>query len=417
MRKFSSFVAFRYLKADRENRFFSWIAILSVAGITISVAAMIVTLAVINGFEKELRNRFLNANAHVLAYRYPSGMTNPEHWSKVIREDFGDQVTGVSPFIHYETMVKHNHLMQAVLIRGIAPKQRETVQDIRHLIRPSSALDLLQKEIQDHQDGKPQPSKPSIIVGVGLLAMIDAKVGDDIFLISPSAEKQTEIRAFHVAGTYDSGLKHYDNKLAAMSIPAAQDFFDMQGRVTGIEIGLVDPFESPAIAAAMEDSYSLSVREWQSFNQPLFKAMQTERMIIALIVALIGIVAGFNILTTIFVSVTQKQKDISILKALGARNRQIVGLFLKQGAIIGFVGGTLGMILAFILSKILQTYQFIDLPDPYFLEELPVTYDARVYVAVALAAVTTCLIASFIPAFLGSRMNPSEGFRGSGQIT
>ncbi len=416
MKSFSSFVALRYLKADRKNRFFSWIAILSVAGITISVAAMIVVLSVIDGFETELRDRFLNANAHILAYRYPSGMSNPENWAQMMEKDFGKEITGVSPFIHYETMIKRHSYMHSVLIRGISPRDRAKVQNVRHLVRPAESLDILQQEIDDQNAGKPAPDKPAIIVGVGLLALLDAKVGDEILLISPASESHTEVKAFRIAGIYDSGLKHYDNKLAAMSLVAAQSFFNMPGKVTGVEVGLHEPFDSPRIAAEMEKAYSLSIREWQSFNQPLFNAMEKERVIIALIVALIGIVAGFNILTTIFVSVTQKQRDISVLKALGARNSQIVSLFVKQGITVGAIGGVLGMALALVVARALQKYQFVDLPDPYFLAELPVNYDWRVYIGVAVAGVATCVVAGLVPAMIGARVSPSEGFRGAGRL-
>ena len=144
--------------------------------------------------------------------------------------------------------------------------------------------------------------------------------------------------------------------------------------VTGIEIGLKDPNESEVITEQMELKYNLSFREWKSFNKPIFDAIKRERVVISLIVAMVVLVAGFNILTTIFVSVSQKQKDISILKALGAQNKQITKLFVTQGILIGIVGSILGCIFALIASYILQKTQFIELPDPYFFDRLRARY-------------------------------------------
>ena len=174
----SNFVALRYLKASGENRYFSWITILSITGLAIGVAALIVVLSVINGFETELRNRFLHANAHVMAYRYPAGMVDPEKWGQLIKKDFKDHVKGTSPFIHYETMIKKGAFMHGVLVRGISPVKREQVQSLKSLVRPQGALDILQQEIDDVEKGLPLTDTPGLIVGTGLLGIMDAKVGD-----------------------------------------------------------------------------------------------------------------------------------------------------------------------------------------------------------------------------------------------
>jgi lipoprotein-releasing system permease protein len=415
---FSSFVALRYIKANRKNLFFSWIAALSVLGVTISVCAMIVVLSVISGFEVELRRRFLHANAHVLLFRFPGGIKDHQDVASIVRRDFGRQITGISPFVHYETMIRYKGIMNGVLIRGIAPKERETVQSIRKVVRPDTALDILQQEIEDSSAGRPLPSQPAIILGTGLLKILNASVGDTVQVVAPnSGQSSTEFGSFKVVGVYDSGLKHYDNKLAALSIPAAQKFFGLGDKVIGLEIGLVNPDNSPDVAAEMEQKYNYSVREWQSFNQPLFKAMENEKVIIGLIVWLIAIVAGFNILMTILVAVTQKQREISILKALGASNRQVMTLFLKQGFYIGIVGSIFGVISAYALARFIQRYlhKIIELPDPYFLDVLPVDYSLSTYLLVPLAALVLCIVSGIYPSLIAARVSPTEGIRGSGR--
>lgn len=404
------------MKASRENRFFSWIAILSIAGIAIGVAAMVVVLSVINGFESELRQRFLAANAHVLAYRFPAGMEAPDRWAEIIQKDFGGDIQGLSQFVHSETMARKGSLMQAIMIRGIVPELREKVQSLATITDPPAALELLQIEINDRKAGKPVPELPSVIVGRGLLRLLDAKIGDNIDLISPDPQNLGEQRPFRVVGAYDSGLKHYDNRIIIMSLTTSQDFFKLGAKVIGLEIGLKKPKNSPEIAAAMQDKYNLTIKEWQSFSRNLFEAMQMERAVIALLVFLVGGVAAFNILTTLFVSVTQKQADISILKALGADNRQILTLFVTQGVIMGIVGSFIGLVLAFGISHFLEwlsARRVIDLPDLYLLAKLPVSYDWRVYLSVSMFGIVICIIAGLYPALVATRVVPSAGFRGN----
>jgi len=407
----TSFLARRYLQAGRSNRFFSWISVLTITGVAIGVAAMIVVWSVINGFESQLRQRFLASNAHIMAYHFPYGLTNEDSWARTIEKDFAKDVRGVSPFVHYETMIRKDSTLHSVVVRGIPPKRREKVQSLAAITHPAAGLAALQKEIDDGAAGKPAPQIPAIIVGSGLMSLLHAQLGDQVQLVEPQSGDLGKMKAFRIVGVYDSGLRSFDNKLAIMSLPTAQRFFDMGNRVTGLEIGLKNPWDSPAIAEQMARKYTLSIREWQSLNRPLFDAMETERVVILLITSLVATVASFNILTTIFVAVSQRQRDVSILKAIGASNVQILVLFLKQGLYIGVAGGLLGMILALGISELLEHYQFIDLPDLYLLARLPISYDSWVYASVGGVSLAIAVAASLVPAWMASRVNPASGFR------
>ncbi len=411
-RSVTTYLARRYMQAGRNNRFFSWISVLTISGVTIGCASMIVVWSVINGFETELRKRFLQSNAHVLLYRFPHGLSNPEKWADTVQKDFKEDVSGIAPFVHYETMAKKSSILHAVLVRGVDPKLRESVQSLSAVTRPPEALEILQQEIKDSTQGKPAPAMPSLILGSGLLSLLDAKVGDEIELVEPKTGNLSDMKKFKVVGLYDSGLKHYDNKLVLMAISTAQAFFEMDKKVTGLEVGLHEPWDSPGIAERMKDKYSLSIREWQSYNEPLFKAMETERIVILLITGLVAAVAGFNILTTIFVAVSQRQRDISILKALGATNWQVLILFVKQGIYVGIFGSLIGMVLAAGISAVLERYQFVDLPDLYLLAKLPMSYDWWVYAGVCGFSIVIAVCAGLLPAYLASRVDPVEGFRG-----
>ncbi len=406
---FSWFAAFKFLSIHREQRFLSWITSLSIAGVAIGVATMIVVLSVINGFETELRNRFLAANAHILMYRFPSGIRDSRQWEKKIFSSLETEITGISPFIHSETMGRKDSMIHSVLVRGIDPVKRQNVQDLKGIVRPESALTLLEEEFKTQEANK----VPAVIVGIRLMELMNAKVGDTIDLISPRTQSTDDpfrnTQKFKIVGTYDSGLQHYDVKLCIMSIPAAQHLFGMNDSVTGLEIGLKDPNKSPEIAKILDEHYNLTVKEWQSYNQNIFQAMKTERLVIALIVALVAFVASFNILTTLFVLVTHKQREISLLKSLGAPNKEVLFVFLHQGSFLGIFGGLIGVVLALILAYIIENYKIIDLPEVYLLAKLPVQYDWRVYLAVSGGGILIASLAGLYPAWIATKVSPTQG--------
>lgn len=398
-------IARRYLRSGRDHRFFSWISTLSIVGISIAVAALIVVLSVFDGFERELRQRFLMANAHILLFRHPGGIEDPSEWQRIVQRDFGHDIQGTSPFVQQETMARYNSTMHTVLVRGIVPQQRESVQTARPLVHPPEALDDLQREL----DEATPPSPPGIILGAGLLSIMNAKVGDDIELVDPGEETDGTLKAFRIKGIYDSGLKHYDNKLVIMSLRTAQAFFELQDRVTGLEIGLKNPMESGKIAATMNDQYPLSVRDWQSFNQHLFDAMKEERVLIMIIVGLVGVVAAFNILTTLFIAVTLKQREISVLRALGARRGTILRIFLLQSGVSGALGAALGCLLAVAISWLLERYEFVNLPEIYLVARLPIAYVPSDYVGISVFALILSLLAGIYPAISAARVTPVAG--------
>ena len=226
---------------------------------------MIVVLSVINGFETEMRDRFLAANAHILLYKFPSGLEEPERWLKSVKEEFSEDITGASPFVHMETMAKNNNILNSVLVRGIHPSKREKVQPLRKLIRPQAALETLEKEITDPESTE----YPSIILGIGLARLLQLEQGQYVGLISPLAEDPlSAVTRFKIAGIYDSGLSHYDNKLAILSIPSAQKLFRMKNIVTGLEIGMKDPWQSPDLSKRLSIKYrNTSVKQWQGVQQ------------------------------------------------------------------------------------------------------------------------------------------------------
>lgn len=408
----TSTVSLRYLISGHKNKFFGFITILSILGIAIAIAAMIVVLSVINGFETDLRKRFLAANAHILVYQFPSGIKNHGEGIKKIYKNFGKEITGASPFVHMETMGKRDSMLHSVLVRGIDPVLREKVQSLEGLIRPKNALQLLTDEIKD---GVGPETPPSVIIGVGLARAMSVKTGETIGLISPMADDPlSSVSDYKVVGIYDSGLSHYDNKLAILSVPSAQKLFNMDKVVTGIEIGMKDPWQSPKLMSKLQAKYpNVSVRQWQDYNKNMFEALKYERGLISILVALVALVGGFNILTTLFVSVVQKGKDIAILKSLGAQNNQIITIFIKQGLIMGIAGSLIGGALAYGCSLLLEKYEFIKLPEIYMLAKLPIEYNPNVYITTCTLGVIISTLAGIIPARNAAKFPPSEGLKGN----
>ena len=409
---FSIFLAIRYLHASRENRYFSWITILSILGLTIGVAALIVVLSVFDGFENEVRTRMLQSNAHIVASLYPAGMEAPEKWIQVMMRnpEFGSEIKAISPFVQGETMAKNAAALQGVALRGIDPKRQEKVQSFVKLVHPATALRILQNEMDAFKAGKPEPELPAIIVGSRLMETLNAKVGAIVWMLDPSSAGFASSKAFKVIGVFNSGLKIYDSRLIVMSLTTAQRFTGMGGKVTGLSIALKHPRASVTLGKLMGKTYDqLTIKDWQSLNSNFFQVMENERTRVGLIVMLVALVAGFNILTAVFTSVTQRQKDISILKAVGATNRQIMHIFLIQSTMIGFIGSLIGVILAAVIAYGLRNYPFLDLPEPYFLNTLPASFNGLIYGSVCLIATCICWFAGLYPAFIASRVSPTEG--------
>jgi len=409
---FSTFIAKRYLRASRKTHFFSWISALSILGISIGIAVMIVVISVFDGFETELRERFLAANAHILVSSYPKGISDYKSLQNIIKKNYGSHITGVAPFIHMDTMAKKDFLSHGVLLKGILPHERSLVQKLRGIVRPESALHELQAEIDEFKTTKQTKEVSPAILGLGLMTLMDVKLGDTVKLIVPNSKTDDAFgreELFKIVGVYDSGLQHYDNKLFITSLTEAQQIFDMQDRVHGVEIGLRNPNDSKKLVTRMQEHIPLDFNEWQSYNPTIFEAIRTERKMIALIVALVTFVASFNILTTIFVLVIQKQKDISILKALGATNRDILLIFFKQSTFMGILGGALGLALALLISFILVYIPFIDIPDVYMLSYLPVELSWKVYLGAASLGIFMSSLAGFYPALRASQILPTQG--------
>lgn len=411
----SILIARRYLRADRHNRFLSWGAVLAVVGILLSTCTTIAVMSILAGFEKELRHRLMAANAHIMLYRFPAGIRDYQQISDELQQTYGSHIKTIRPFVYFESVISLNQLHEPVMIRGITLPEETSLQEtsshpLASLIRPPGALSQLFELQEPYEDGTP-PGADSIpiIIGHRLLSILDLNYGDAVKLISPQKEGDQGQNLHRVVGSLQTGLANIDQKMVLMSLNHAQDLFDLGSSVTGVEIMLNEPNDSSRLAEAMAAKYSLSVRDWQSINRSLFQAMAVEKLVVACIVTIVAIVAGLNVLTTMFTAVSNRQRDISILRSLGASQILIARIFLTQASLYAAVGILLGIGAAYAIIEWVNQQTILELPEIYILSKINAPQDLGLYAGVSLVTLILAIIAGLFPALMAAKVKPGEG--------
>ena len=405
------FIALRYLKAKRRHRSISLNTLISIGGVTLGVAALIATLAVMTGFKEDLRDKILGTNSHIVISDRTHD-TMKDYRAVLDRVEKIPHVLAATPFIYNQVLLTSEGSVHGVVLRGIDPALEGTVTDIeKNLVQGSLA------ELAGPSAGKTAPPKLAIIVGKELAARLGTFLGDTINVISPSGTPGPlgiipKIRKFEVAGIFDSGMYEYDSTLAYISIATAQDFFNLGDAVSGIEVKVDDIFAADRISAVIEQElgFPYGARDWMKLNKNLFSALQLEKMMMFIILILIILVASFNIVGTLTMIVVEKSREIAILKAMGATRREVMRIFMVDGLVIGGVGTIIGIPLGYFVCYLLQT--FYTLPsDIYYISHLPVTIRSLDVILVSLSAVTISFVATLYPSWQAARLNPSEALR------
>jgi lipoprotein-releasing system permease protein len=416
---FSSYIwlmAWRYSKAKRRNRFISVIGAISLTGIALGVAALIVVMSVMNGFEKELRERILSAAAHAIITGVDFRML---HWQQIENTLLAHpDVQAIAPYIEREGMINATDTVRGVLLRGIIPHAENQVAGVNKVMKNSALEDL-------------RPGDFSIVIGQELADALQVTIGDKVTVISPETSVTAigitpRLRRFTVIGIFEFGMHLYDSGVAYLHLEDAQKLFRYAPEeVTGIRLKLKDMMQAPTVVRELALSLggAWRISDWTKQHSNFFKAIQMEKTVMFVILTLIVAVAAFNIISSLVMSVTEKQADIAILRTMGALPREIMAIFLVQGAYIGasgtLIGSGIGILLAVNVEHIVpfieKLFQTEFLPgDVYYLSELPSVLVPEDVLRIVLLSLGISLLATLFPAWQAARVQPAEALRYDG---
>lgn len=416
---FELFIGLRYLKAKRKSTFISIITFISTAGVVLGVMALIVVLAVMTGFEADLKEKILGTNAHLVVIRSGAPMDNYHQVMEKLKGFKG--VEAATPFIYNQVMLSSGKNVSGVVLRGIDVATDRQVTRLSTSVVEGS-IDRLDPDISRNSD-----ATPGLLVGKELAKHLNLFVGDKVNVISPMGNitplgMMPRMKPFKVAGIFNTGMFEYDSTLAYVSLGQAQSFFDLGDTVTGIQLKVEDVYHTGELARSINRELGVNfyARDWMQMNKNILFALKTEKIVMFIILTLIVLVAAFGIASTLFMVVMEKTRDIAILKSMGATGGSIMKIFVLEGLIIGVIGTILGvasgLLVALNLEPIIGIIQKITgqnffSKDIYYLDRFPslvVPYDV---VLISVTAVLISFIATLYPSWQASRMLPAEALR------
>ncbi|ODS70075.1 MAG: cell division protein FtsX [Acidovorax sp. SCN 68-22] len=398
-------------RATRRNGFISFISGVSMLGIALGVAALIIVLSVMNGFQKEVRDRMLSVVAHIEIFA-PGGaaMADPATTMEEARRN--PQVLGAAPFVSAQALLARGEDMKGALVRGIDPAHEAEVTELASA--NAAAVQAL------------TPGSFHVVLGSELASALGVQAGDVVTLIAPSGQVTPagvvpRLKQMTVAGTFNSGHYEYDSTLVLLHIEDAERIFRLEGP-TGVRLKLKDLHQARAVAQQLAGTLSgnLLIRDWSQQNRTWFAAVQLEKRMMFIILTLIVAVAAFNLVSTLVMTVQDKRADIAILRTLGASPRSIMGIFVVQGAMVGVIGTLAGLLLGLsiaynvdvIVPAIEQMLHASFLPkDIYLISKMPSEPQESDIVPIALISLVLAFVATLYPSWRASRVNPAEALR------
>jgi len=404
-----TFIAGRYLKAKRKEGFISLITLLSIAGVTLGVMALVIVIAVMSGAETEFRNRILGVEPHILVMDATGGYQGIDKIEQKIRDI--DGVTSVSAMVFTQSMIKTSVGLSGAVIRGIDPHGPVS------LIKGYSRAEMEKKLTPSGPNGK----LPGIVLGRELAKNSGVSPGDTLVLMSPGGMispvgYMPSLKRFRVTGVFHSGMYEFDNSLAWVHLDEARKLLGKKGAVSALGVWVNDVFSASQVKTAIVKNLGPSyyARDWMEMNQSLFSALKLEKTAMFIILTLIVLVAAFNITSALIMMVMEKTRDIAILKAMGATSNMIRKIFIFQGMIVGFTGTALGTFLGVFTCIVLKKYHFITLPSAYPFTTLPVQLESLDVMIIALSSMVLCLLSTIYPCRRAAAMDPVEALRYGG---
>ncbi|MBW1743719.1 MAG: lipoprotein-releasing ABC transporter permease subunit [Deltaproteobacteria bacterium] len=416
---FEFFVGLRYLRAKRKQAFISVITFISIAGVTLGVMAMMVVLAVMTGFGKDIRSKILGANAHIRIMSR-SG-TLDKHQEAMATIEAVEGVEASAPFILNQVMLRRGSHVSGAVLRGIDPSRAGKVVDLEKSVKDADLQALTRGSSADTDNEDSGEGPPGIIVGKELARLLGAYPGDQVYVVSPFGGSLTPVggriphmKKFRVVGLFDSGMYDYDATFAYVSLESAQRLFKLGQSVHGIEVKVDDIYGVGKISSALLERLGSAywTQDWMQMNKNFFSALKLEKAVMFIILALIILVAAFNIISTLIMMVMEKNKDIAILKSMGASSKSIMRIFMLDGLVIGVTGTVLGIMGGSVLCFLLKRYQFVKLPsDVYYISTLPVLVQVLDVALIAFSAIAISFLATLYPSYQASRLDPAAAIR------
>jgi len=417
------FIGLRYLKAKRKSAFVSIITLISTAGVALGVMALIIVLAVMTGFEEDLKDKILGTNAHIVVLKSNGGIG--DYTALIDRLKGFKGVVAATPFIYSQVMISSGKNVSGVVLRGIDAKTDPLVTNLHKSLGKGKLADLEMKAPAPLVDSA--PPRPGIIIGKELAKSLNMHVGDPVNVISPIGNitplgMVPKLKQFRVAGIFNTGMFEYDSTLAYVTLGEAQSFLGLDDTVTGIQLKVADVYTTGEIVRQInrEMGFPFYARDWMQMNKNILFALKTEKMVMFIILTLIVLVAAFGIASTLFMVVMEKTKDIAILKSMGATGKSIMKIFVLEGLIIGIVGTAVGvfggLLVACNLEPIVGLVQRLTgfelfSKDVYYLDRFPSQVVPADVLLISVTAVLISFVATLYPSWQASRMAPAEALR------
>lgn len=436
-------VAWGHLRSKRSEAFLNIVTVFSVVGVMASVAMLNWVISVMTGFEIDLRDKILGANAHVVVFRYGGNITQPEEVLEKITAV--DGVKAAAPFVYTEMVLRSPWASSGVVVKGL---DVDRTGDVTHIdddlyegyVRQGDALVVAPVDAGEGGrvlqtlrgtfpavgfDGVPvvnaeEPELPGILIGAGLREQLQVQVGDKVQLINPLGGGSgpmgmpvPSFRSVRVAGVFDSGMYEYDNKWTYITNDLAQSILGIGPSVSAIEVSVHDIDAAERISKVIDETlgYPYYSQHWKALNSKLFAALELEKWVAGLIFQMVVGIAGLLIVTTLFMQVLTKGREIAILKAMGASRRSILRIFVMEGSAIGLVGTVLGTVLGLVGCRVLDRYEYPLDTDVYYLSTVPVVIDPATVVLIAASAFTVCFLCTIYPAWRAASLDPVEALR------
>lgn len=401
----SLFIALRYLRSSQHRGFISFITLIAIVGVTLGVAALIITLSVLGGFERTIKENVISFTAHLQLIGFQNQLLpSPGRTMEIVLSEYPD-VQSIAPYLSREGMIRSSASTDGVLIKGVDPKN-DISAATTHLVEGAYSLEQRDR------------GSEGIILGRRLAQKLEVGVGDRVLLLSLGGStvtlSQARVMQFEIRGLYETGMAEYDETYAYVNLKNAQRLFAVGPMVSGFDILVHDLDSVAALASTLPErlGYPYYARTTYEMNRNLFTWIELQKKPIPIIIGLIIIVATVNIIGTLLMMVMEKAKEIGILRALGTERKKLTGIFLVQGMFIGLVGVVLGNIVAFALCWVELNYHVISLPSGiYFMTHVPIDLKATNFLLVSILALVMCLLSSIVPSRLASSRDPIRMIR------